>query len=1017
MSLDFRGWANREYSEELHCLDDLKKMAGDEKAQNHVTDRQAFSFLQDKIAEMELSSEELKKLGAKGKLLKKAIVERQKEKADKALPIVGMIYYRIIKETQKSNQLLKIDSQLLRSLQTKYEAALNAEDKEQFCTQMCALLPVMLPHLLPHERKMLLQNLFDSKYCTDLMGHLVASPECVMHLFEAGLLYKACATQQGKFSPDAKTAIRSGIELAHKLKRYLLIPAQKLPEGFFYFETPTIFSATKDFLDRTIGETSFEAIASKLGYEAKDARHELKAYVTAKLLAQWQKYPEKALRIDIPKSSVSRKGIEESQLNRFEIPAQGALAPDKAFTLDMLRVVAKEPSKPLTRKEIDNWVWKKLSHIGWVERLAEKRILHNILAKDTLTLTTTESIAALKVILKWMKAEPLLPHQLNFIQQLHEKGYLQVVTPPPVNELTQYLRQLEGRSFTYENVPSIHPKLLYPQKRDELLQFSEEEMAAMLRFADIEKVLDTTVDPTKSFQILIDILHDPERLAKFVSLGSLKRNEPFLLGSNIVSWDSPLLRERLGCPQEKWLPAARVFEDRMALLSQRLRKPAQRDVIDIIERAQLSLLVSRNLDRIVEENLTSQEAKAALQWVKKCPYNLPGYNPLHQLPDWVNVESHLQEIKSLRERIQGNPNSLNLHELILFQTATTLARQYRGFFAKNSHWPSAAFQEVQAWLQLMPSEETSYLGYLNQALAKSIESGQMDAILEKISKCVMGKTIQPENRLSYAEFRLYRKLTEILPHYQNVIDFRGLPDFAQYEKLLASHTGERFIRVCLSRSNPEKEEQLNSPDISLTKRMKIIGWLILRKAVQCVFPYSHANFLLFDGQNFTTHGLGGEGIYHEEISARFSPGIATYDIDPTALMPPNLSEQDQVRFKELFWQNLQQIISKEREGVVSYPESPLKRFLKGNLLPGTAKPVDLFLERNENREMFCSEFVFQSIVEAQVKTCEEMKLASPKDLSFFGLRSLDGLSPGGLESILRAKKILKSLPNPGLAKS
>ena len=71
MSIDFGSWADREYAEEKECLDDLKKIAGQEKANTRVTDKQALSFLQEKIAVKEISPDDLKHLESKCKQIKK----------------------------------------------------------------------------------------------------------------------------------------------------------------------------------------------------------------------------------------------------------------------------------------------------------------------------------------------------------------------------------------------------------------------------------------------------------------------------------------------------------------------------------------------------------------------------------------------------------------------------------------------------------------------------------------------------------------------------------------------------------------------------------------------------------------------------------------------------------------------------------------------------------------------------------------------------------------------------------
>ena len=132
-----------------------------------------------------------------------------------------------------------------------------------------------------------------------------------------------------------------------------------------------------------------------------------------------------------------------------------------------------------------------------------------------------------------------------------------------------------------------------------------------------------------------------------------------------------------------------------------------------------------------------------------------------------------------------------------------------------------------------------------------------------------------------------------------------------------------------------------------------------------------------------------------------------------ALMPPDLPEQDKARFKELFWQNLAQTISADRHHVY-YPQNPLKRFLKGNFLPGRVKPVDLYLDQTSAESFSVLNSVCQSIIEAQAKTCQAMSLQPARYLLSLFASTTVTAPPASWKQPSSAKKILKQLPHTGI---
>ena len=253
---------------------------------------------------------------------------------------------------------------------------------------------------------------------------------------------------------------------------------------------------------------------------------------------------------------------------------------------------------------------------------------------------------------------------------------------------------------------------------------------------------------------------------------------------------------------------------------------------------------------------------------QKVPDKPPAYNLLYQKDDWVDVESR-QDITRLRERLQHTPHSLKLHEIALFYQVMTLAVQYKDFFAKNPHWPSACMQELQVWLKLFPIRFCGFIfikSFKNQLnLANLITSFIKFHTVSATNQSSL-KIDSPMRNFACTETSqlCYRNFQKIL------FDNGQIPDFTQYEKLLASHKEKPYIRVCLFCSNPGKEEQLESEETGVIARVKILGQMLGREALQFAMPYGHANFLYFDGQHYTKHGLYTTGIYHKEISARFS---------------------------------------------------------------------------------------------------------------------------------------------------
>jgi hypothetical protein len=279
--------------------------------------------------------------------------------------------------------------------------------------------------------------------------------------------------------------------------------------------------------------------------------------------------------------------------------------------------------------------------------------------------------------------------------------------------------------------------------------------------------------------------------------------------------------------------------------------------------------------------------------------------------------------------------------------------------------------------------------------------------MQKISEAQQAGQLQhlkKQDKLTASEYFVFQRFEPLLRQLTNFAPslLQVLEDFDQ---LSGRKKSAPFIHVCFTSTS--YNSLANSNDPLLKKIISKIEFLIY----SVIAPYGHANFLHYDGQEFTKHGLQGIGIYHSKISGRRLPQFKEYQINVSKLMPKSLDPEQKPVFEDYFFKELSALMAKENKTVFSSSRlRALQKVFASSLQFGKIRPENVGV--GNETELFCAQFVCETIIEAQVNVCKKLGITPPQDLNFFGLYSrenLKHLTPCRLLNAFVKKDILQKV--------
>ena len=688
-----------------------------------------------------------------------------------------------------------------------------------------------------------------------------------------------------------------------------------------------------------------------------------------------------------------------------------------------------EPAQPLKERA---WTW--ITSFSFINYFYENRLLNDVKYKldgspstPKKILKFDESFVALRAVLKWFK-EPdsdRLPTRIKcFVEHLQVHNYLKFDTNEiPIEQLELFLEQLESfigkmkRTGFYDASkelsvlePFLAPELLYAQIKSDLPEFTEQEIINCEMLSKDDSIV-SEADFLKAYKFFVKLIHNPEKVEKFTSFSNPFSNEPFMVNGRIYTHSSPSFKELIGKLHPKKESKVYFFASRFKEMHEGLQKfgglkaireHLSKGTLGIEESCVigvLSLFLTPYVDRLSKNDLTSEDEKNLFLLIKQFPYQ-PSFNPCYNLRLWTELESQLEMVKALRQQWQAS-KTITLEQLHLYLKVTDLTAQYQDFLNKNGTWPCEIVNELKEWIPLLPSESFGLRDIVEKHTASDFNK-----LISKIENAVSQNEITDENRLTFKEFYFFKAMSKQVKFFKNYLnlDYKNL--FENYKLVLLNVKDDLCIRVCLFCKDPDQKSEDESPK-SLWKR--IVDFAI--NFFQNLCPYGHTNFYVVDNSSHSAHGLS-HGIYHRSISGHYNPAIETLDINVERLMPKNIDKNKIEDFKKQYFGNLQALIENENPGL-NYPSNPFKRIMKGIFDFRWAQPVECYLQqKNQIRELFCSEFVTQAIIEAQIQTCKSMDLDPPATLSFFGFKTMEGMTPGQMRSIFVRERILTPVANP-----
>lgn len=386
---------------------------------------------------------------------------------------------------------------------------------------------------------------------------------------------------------------------------------------------------------------------------------------------------------------------------------------------------------------------------------------------------------------------------------------------------------------------------------------------------------------------------------------------------------------------------------------------------------------------------------------------------------YANLEPQLSQVLQLREKI-AKEEDLSPKELILYLDICKCFHALNYARASHDSFPfieldCPVFNELRQWTpDLFNLEKITPIRVWEcealQEKIKELDEEKFSILLNKLKNIDTLDFEKNENKFTFKEFSL---LSEI-----DKIERKNDPVFKSFilaiSKIKNRKKGQSFVRVCFHKNKGEKIENLDKDATTWEKIkyfIKKIFFVILNFFARHYEHYTHCNFLFYDkSQNlFFKRGLWQNDIYNESISGNYSPNIVEYDIDVEKLIPTELPLEKRENFKKDFYEELNSVTNQKYPNF-SFPKSHVKKALSFPLQTKKITPIDIRQNlKDQKRELFCSQFVCESIIAAQVKACENAQIEPPSSLSFFGLynkQHMERLIPSRFHAAFVKKGIL-----------
>ncbi len=635
-------------------------------------------------------------------------------------------------------------------------------------------------------------------------------------------------------------------------------------------------------------------------------------------------------------------------------------------------------------------VWRVFSSFEWAETFHQKALLRLVLFKleeTTITadnlLTESERAQALLSVIGSLDTNSHSFHH-EFANEIQKRGFLFNFSDKK-EELAHEIRRFRSpispadRRDNFKKLEQfLDPRLLYTQK-GALISFTASEF-------EVLRSLFSKIGPndhTIGFKHLVAFTKNAFLSDKLILIGQHSIWEgPFLVEGTLVTSDFE--PPKLDCLQALLHYFPHLHD--APLIHQKIDTKS----LNIQEATALGLIsrfASFMFPSVEKDKLTLKE-RELYDLIERLPTK-PATGPRYHIDLWISLESRLQEIQTLRERKEKGEQIFVTDEALLWDVYW-IKNDFKDFISLHESWPCPIIQELSRWEN---AEGT---------LEADIESLKKD--LQTYQKKYQDK-IKSKDPKHLADLKDRQFLTEFVHH------------LSPLKPILPPHFLED-IRQYLAMFNPESHEKLKvhfDPlcpiNVCFVKPPSFADyplWLKIKyTALSFLMPYEHANFSFKEDDQPKKLGLG-VNVYEEKISGFESAKIETYALKPERLVDQTLTQEQIASFKS----NFHRFFLRKKTAILRdhyYPRSTkhiVLRFLSGLLPTLFAERPAIFLN-DETKELFCSEFVMQTIAETVQLTCESLLLSSPPSMSVFGVRSLKGITPNELRSKWLAKGIIQ----------
>lgn len=652
---------------------------------------------------------------------------------------------------------------------------------------------------------------------------------------------------------------------------------------------------------------------------------------------------------------------------------------------------------------LQNWVWKKLSAIECLFPFYEKYVLNTVLQKldggdiQECSLLTSEEIYKTLWAIAQHLGDKSLPLYDNFVSQLHKKGYIKSFDtqskPDFLHQIIRYRTlQITGQPIHHsakDLEKYLNPLLFIPSTSDNLDKFTAEEINEFGHLLNASKASDSRI----IFESFFNLLKNSSLRARFLEFNNLSSATPFLVGHSLVSKTTHFEFPGESCYYLEDLISKITSIKDLKSIEQKI----DNDDLDIETATTLGMIsIFLNFETLNEELFDSEEKKLFFRILKKIPTKKGTFGPRYCLGKWQFLESKIEEITRLRAKREKN-EKIDLSDLTLFVNIIEMLKPFNclEFLKQNSGWPCKIVKELALWKPLEIEVDPENLSEDLKKYHSQLE--------EEVKKRI--KNVDKKYTPKLKDIQFLDALLKNLTPFKDCLSSTIIADIEAFLNIYSTNQGEEShfdkacpINLCFFK-NKSISQIWSSEAPLLTKIMDIASAIFM--------PFTHTNFsLLVEGKR---HKFGlGIRVYEDEIRGEGSTRVKSYSINPTRLLNRELSSEESLLFKRLFFQNFIEVknnVNKDHYYPNGY-KNIFKKFFSGFIPSIFADKPEPFLSSKDSKEMFCSEFAFQMVVETLLKTCEMMNLEKPDTLSLFGARSLKGLTPNDLRSLWLKRGIL-----------